>query len=175
MGFGLSAELTVDKSGVNKEIGSQMSLTTGVTLNVEELSSGFVEPFFRPSFSRYSVPSGASGEGIDFSATVTPGLDLGLGLGVAVDGTPCSANIIEGTGSFGLPLTLSFPELSNPKVTLGATLGLEATFLKVSCGPISWKAKSWPIAEYDIMEAIHGESQLTLFQDKSGNFTSELA
>lgn len=161
---GLSAAIEVtDEEATNKEVGLELGVKSGTTINIADGANAFKDSFVTPFAETYAEPKDFNGEGIDVSITLRPYVEMLIGLGAKVPGKDvCTANLIQGDLSLSTPLTTTFTDLRDPSLTLGATINLNANVLRVDCGPISLITKQFPVAEFDIMEAATGESSLIL-------------
>ena len=164
IGIGLSAAAEVtDEKATNKEVGIELGVKSGTTINLQDGDEGFKDPFVTPFAETYAEPEEFDGKGIDVSITLRPYAEVLIGLGATLPGKDiCTANLIQGDFSLSTPLTTTFTDLKDPSLTLGARINVNANVLRVDCGPISAIAKQFPLAEFDIMEAATGESALVL-------------
>ena len=163
IGIGLSAAAEVtDEKATNKEVGIELGVKSGTTINLQDGGEGFKESFVTPFAETYAEED-FNGKGIDLSITLRPNAEVLIGLGATLPGKDiCTANLIQGDFSLSTPLTTTFTDLKDPSLALGATINVNANVLRVDCGPISAIAKQFPLAEFDIMKAATGSSELLL-------------
>lgn len=138
--------LEVTEEGLNKSVGFKVGASAGATLKISN-SPGVSNPKFNPTASLVGTDDLT---GINYSASLGPGVSVSVGLGAKVPGPiDCGVDLIKGNLGMDLPLGLEI-ENNKANVTLGATLGVSADVLGIGCGPFSATAFPFDIASTNL-------------------------